>query len=351
MHPGSDVPTPRARGSGSPCSRRCSSCTAARPRPIPTSSTPTCRWWCRRLKLSRRRDPGCFRGERLAALDPVVPQPQPDSRRQRSHPRADLPVGTAVLAAPHAGAYGSAAVFPAGRGDLRRRHGVAGPAVQSPGNRRTAWWGAMLAGCGTATWSVSGTALWPHGPDQLLIVLSMLALAAGRPGTRRAGLRRGAADPPFRRHSGGRPGRRRVSATAQPEPRTRSRHGGCGRARRIPALRLTLLDGPRSRGRRRNDRGRGYRHPRLRVQPDVPGMVGMARVRREGRGRPRRPEPWRPGPLLLPAGAGSWAAEGVARRAHLGPVQCPRSLAVPAGRAEGRDLHRWNRLLELPLPA
>jgi alpha-1,2-mannosyltransferase len=36
---------------------------------------------------------------------------------------------------------------------------------------------AFLAALGTSTWSVSADQLWPHGPDQLLLVLSMLALS------------------------------------------------------------------------------------------------------------------------------------------------------------------------------
>lgn len=38
---------------------------------------------------------------------------------------------------------------------------------------------AFVAGLGTTTWAVSGTQLFPHGPDQLLLVLAMLSLAAG----------------------------------------------------------------------------------------------------------------------------------------------------------------------------
>jgi hypothetical protein len=40
----------------------------------------------------------------------------------------------------------------------------------------------LLAGVATTTWSVSGTALWPHGPDQLFLAVSMEALAAGAAG-------------------------------------------------------------------------------------------------------------------------------------------------------------------------
>jgi hypothetical protein len=40
----------------------------------------------------------------------------------------------------------------------------------------------LLAGVATTTWSVSGTALWPHGPDQLFLAASMEALAAGAAG-------------------------------------------------------------------------------------------------------------------------------------------------------------------------
>jgi alpha-1,2-mannosyltransferase len=39
---------------------------------------------------------------------------------------------------------------------------------------------AGVLGMATTTWAVSGTQLFPHGPDQLLLVLAMVALAAGR---------------------------------------------------------------------------------------------------------------------------------------------------------------------------
>ena len=45
---------------------------------------------------------------------------------------------------------------------------------------RTALVSALVAGTATTTWAVSGTALWPHGPDQLYLALGMLALASGR---------------------------------------------------------------------------------------------------------------------------------------------------------------------------
>lgn len=44
---------------------------------------------------------------------------------------------------------------------------------------RLALGAALVAGAATTTWAVSGTALWPHGPDQLALALSMLALAGG----------------------------------------------------------------------------------------------------------------------------------------------------------------------------
>ncbi|HEY8743162.1 MAG TPA: hypothetical protein VIU62_08695, partial [Chloroflexota bacterium] len=40
----------------------------------------------------------------------------------------------------------------------------------------------LLAGVATTTWSVSGTSLWPHGPDQLYLAVSMEALALGASG-------------------------------------------------------------------------------------------------------------------------------------------------------------------------
>lgn len=49
--------------------------------------------------------------------------------------------------------------------------------VTSP---RVAWIAALVAGTGTSTWAVSGTALWPHGPDQLYLAAAMLSLAMGR---------------------------------------------------------------------------------------------------------------------------------------------------------------------------
>ncbi|MBW3602804.1 MAG: hypothetical protein KY434_08925 [Actinobacteria bacterium] len=47
---------------------------------------------------------------------------------------------------------------------------------------------AYVAGLGTATWSVSADALWPHGPDQLWLAIALLALAAGRWAVAGAGL-------------------------------------------------------------------------------------------------------------------------------------------------------------------
>lgn len=38
----------------------------------------------------------------------------------------------------------------------------------------------LLIGAGTSTWSISGTSLFPHGPDQLYLALAMLAVAGGR---------------------------------------------------------------------------------------------------------------------------------------------------------------------------
>ena len=39
--------------------------------------------------------------------------------------------------------------------------------------------GALIAGTATTTWAVSGTALWPHGPDQLYLAVSMAGTASG----------------------------------------------------------------------------------------------------------------------------------------------------------------------------
>lgn len=45
---------------------------------------------------------------------------------------------------------------------------------------RVALAASLILGTATTTWAVSGTALWPHGPDQLYLVIAMLALASGR---------------------------------------------------------------------------------------------------------------------------------------------------------------------------
>jgi len=47
-------------------------------------------------------------------------------------------------------------------------------------SRKTALTAALIAGTATTTWSVSGTSLWPHSPDQLYLAAAVLALAAGR---------------------------------------------------------------------------------------------------------------------------------------------------------------------------
>jgi len=41
---------------------------------------------------------------------------------------------------------------------------------------------ALISGTATTTWAVSGTALWPHGPDQFFLAAAMLGLAGGRSG-------------------------------------------------------------------------------------------------------------------------------------------------------------------------
>jgi hypothetical protein len=45
---------------------------------------------------------------------------------------------------------------------------------------RVALLAALAAGTATSTWSVSSTALWPHGPDQLYLAAAMLAMASAR---------------------------------------------------------------------------------------------------------------------------------------------------------------------------
>jgi hypothetical protein len=47
-------------------------------------------------------------------------------------------------------------------------------------SHRAAFAGALIAGTATTTWAVSGTALWPHGPDELFLGLAMLALSANK---------------------------------------------------------------------------------------------------------------------------------------------------------------------------
>lgn len=44
---------------------------------------------------------------------------------------------------------------------------------------RVALAASLILGTATTTWAVSGTALWPHGPDQLYLVIAMLAVASG----------------------------------------------------------------------------------------------------------------------------------------------------------------------------
>lgn len=45
---------------------------------------------------------------------------------------------------------------------------------------RAALAAALIAGTATTTWAVSGTSLWPHGPDQLYLFAAVLALSARR---------------------------------------------------------------------------------------------------------------------------------------------------------------------------
>ena len=45
---------------------------------------------------------------------------------------------------------------------------------------RIAWVSALIAGTATTTWTVSGTSLWPHGPDQLFLVIALLGVAGER---------------------------------------------------------------------------------------------------------------------------------------------------------------------------
>lgn len=45
-------------------------------------------------------------------------------------------------------------------------------------SHRTALASGLVAGTATTTWAVSGVALWPHGPDQLVIAISLSGLAS-----------------------------------------------------------------------------------------------------------------------------------------------------------------------------
>lgn len=45
---------------------------------------------------------------------------------------------------------------------------------------RVALIGVVVFGLGTSTWSISGNALWTHGPAQLYLALAMLSLAGGK---------------------------------------------------------------------------------------------------------------------------------------------------------------------------
>jgi len=40
--------------------------------------------------------------------------------------------------------------------------------------------GALIAGCATATWANGGSQLFPHGPDQLLLMIALLGIAGSR---------------------------------------------------------------------------------------------------------------------------------------------------------------------------
>jgi hypothetical protein len=52
--------------------------------------------------------------------------------------------------------------------------------IRRLGSARLALTVALIAGLATSTWTVSGTALWPHGPDQLFLMISVLALSGQR---------------------------------------------------------------------------------------------------------------------------------------------------------------------------
>ncbi|HLY33391.1 MAG TPA: hypothetical protein VKQ07_02560 [Jatrophihabitantaceae bacterium] len=45
---------------------------------------------------------------------------------------------------------------------------------------RAAWAAALIAGTATTTWTVSGTSLWPHGPDQLFLLIALLGVSGER---------------------------------------------------------------------------------------------------------------------------------------------------------------------------
>jgi hypothetical protein len=46
-------------------------------------------------------------------------------------------------------------------------------------SQRVAVVGALVVALATTTWTVSGSAIWPHGPDQLFVAISMVAMAGG----------------------------------------------------------------------------------------------------------------------------------------------------------------------------
>jgi hypothetical protein len=51
--------------------------------------------------------------------------------------------------------------------------------IRRLGSARLALVATLIAGTATTTWAVSGTALWPHGPDQLYLLAALLAVASG----------------------------------------------------------------------------------------------------------------------------------------------------------------------------
>ncbi len=93
-----------------------------------------------------------------------------------------LSIGAAVefLAAAHRSALDLAPLAVAAAVVAAGAMGVLSVLLRRLVSGRVALGAAAVAGLATPTWAISSNGMWPHGPDQLLVLLALLALAAGR---------------------------------------------------------------------------------------------------------------------------------------------------------------------------